>query len=98
MRKTKARRAAMTVARFLAGVFALTTLFVNVLAQSSTGQIVGKITDPNGAVISGATVTVKSVDTAREVTAVSDDQGGYIVTSLQPGLYDLTVQSGNFKL
>ncbi|MDX6611945.1 MAG: hypothetical protein QOD75_1131, partial [Blastocatellia bacterium] len=97
MSKTKARRATTAAARFLSVVFVLAMLSGVALAQSSTGQIVGKITDPNGAVVSGATVTVKSVDTAREVTAVSDDQGGYIVTSLQPGLYDVTVQGGNFK-
>jgi len=67
------------------------------LAQSATGQIVGKVTDPNGAVVSGATVSAKSADTGRETTATSDDQGSYTITALQPGLYDVTVQAGNFK-
>src|SRR5262249_61174777 len=66
-------------------------------AQTETGQIVGKVTDPNGAVVSGASITVKSVDTGREVTATSDAQGSYTVTALQPGLYDVTVTSGDFK-
>src|SRR4029453_15776718 len=67
------------------------------LAQSATGEIVGKVTDPNGAVVAGAVVRVKSVSTGREVTASSGDQGGYTIPSLQPGLYDLSVQGGNFK-
>lgn len=66
-------------------------------AQSATGQIAGRVTDPNGAVVPGANVTIKSVDTGREVTATSDSDGTYTVAALQPGLYDVSVQSGNFK-
>jgi len=66
-------------------------------AQSATGQIVGKVTDPNGAVVAGAMISAKSVDTGRETTATSDNQGTYTITALQPGLYDVTIQGGNFK-
>jgi len=83
--------------RFLFIVLTLAISASATLAQSATGQIVGKVTDPNGAVVSGAQVSAKAVDTGRESTATSDDQGGYIVTALQPGLYDVTVQAGNFK-
>lgn len=69
----------------------------NAAAQSATGQIVGKVVDPNGAIVSGANITIKSVDTGREVTATSDSEGTYTITALQPGLYDVTVASGNFK-
>lgn len=82
---------------FLSIVLALAISSGTTMAQSATGQIVGKVTDPNGAVVSGATVSAKAVDTGRETTATSDDQGGYIITALQPGLYDITVQAGNFK-
>ncbi len=81
----------------LSAVFAVLMMAGAVLAQSATGQIVGKVTDPNGAVISGATVSVKSVDTGREMTATSDNEGSYTIPALQPGLYDVVVQSGNFK-
>lgn len=82
---------------FLVVAVALMLLATATSAQTETGQIVGKVTDPNGAVVSGASITVKSVDTGREVTATSDAQGSYTVTALQPGLYDVTVTSGNFK-
>ena len=82
---------------FVIAVCALTILAAAAIAQSESGQIVGKVTDPNGALVSGAAITVKSVDTGRELTATSDGQGSYIVTSLQPGLYDVTVTSGSFK-
>ena len=76
--------------------FLLAMFCVGVLAQQETGQITGKVVDPNGAVVPGATVTVKSVSTGAERTATADDQGTFIVPALQPGLYDVTVKSGQF--
>ena len=52
-------------------------------AQTDTGRLVGKIVDPNGAVVSGANVRVKSVATGREVTATSDNEGVYTVDGPQ---------------
>jgi hypothetical protein len=66
-------------------------------AQTDTGRLVGKIVDPNGAVVTGATVRVKSVATAREVTTTSDDEGVYTVVGLLPGFYDVTVEGGSFQ-
>jgi len=64
--------------------------------QADTGQINGKVTDPNGAIVPGATVTVKSVATGAERTVTADDNGVYTVTNLNPGLYDVTAQGGSF--
>ena len=98
MRKTKLRQSAATGALgFLSVVFAIAMMAGAAFAQSATGQIVGKVTDPNGAVVTGAKVTAKSVDTGREATATSDEQGSYTMTALQPGLYDVVVAAGNFK-
>jgi hypothetical protein len=97
MRNIKIRQAATAGGlAFLSAVIAM-VLAGSALAQSATGEIVGKVTDPAGAVVAGANVSVKSVATGREVTAISDDQGGYAITNLQPGLYDVTIQGGNFK-
>ena len=97
MSNIKIKKAASKSGSFLlAVVFAFVTA-ASALAQGATGEIVGKVTDPNGAVVSGASVTAKSVDTGREVTATSDNQGSYTIPALTPGIYDLTVQSGNFK-
>jgi hypothetical protein len=65
-------------------------------AQTETGQIIGKVTDPQGAVIPGASVTVKSVDTGAARTADTNREGNYIVTNLQPGIYEVQVQAGGF--
>jgi outer membrane receptor protein involved in Fe transport len=65
-------------------------------AQTETGQIVGKVTDPQGAVIPGASVTIKSVNTGAERTATTNQEGGYIVSNLQPGIYDVQIQAQGF--
>lgn len=87
-------------AKWLRYLFSLALIFlfsVSVLAQNETGQIVGRVTDPNSAVVPGATVTIKSVSTGREITSTSNDDGVYTVTNLQPGLYDVTTKGGSFK-
>ena len=65
-------------------------------AQQETGQISGKVVDPNGAAVTKAAVTVKSVGTSAQRDTTTDDSGNYILTNLQPGLYDVTVKSSGF--
>src|SRR5215204_7312429 len=65
-------------------------------AQLETGQIIGRVTDPNSAVVPGAAVVVKSVETGAERAATTDAEGAYAVTNLQPGLYEVTVQAQSF--
>jgi hypothetical protein len=66
-------------------------------AQAETGQITVKVTDPQGAVIPGATVTVRSVDRGTTLpTQTTSDEGTVTITSLQPGLYEVTVTTSGF--
>jgi hypothetical protein len=74
----------------------LFALSATAFAQLETGQITGRVSDPNGAVVPGAAVVVKSVETGAERAATSDAEGAYTVTNLQPGLYDVTVTAQNF--
>src|ERR1051325_568015 len=78
-------------------VFLLLSLApLSALAQTETGQITVKATDPQGAVVPGATVRVKSADRGTEVTTTTNEEGTATVTNLQPGLYDVTVEGGGF--
>jgi len=79
-------------------LFTFTLLICPVIlqAQTETGQIIGKVTDPAGALVTGATVTVKSAETGTTRTATTNEQGQYTITNLQPGLYDVTVQASGF--
>ena len=97
MSKTKLRQSAAAGGLpFLAVVFAIAMMAVTILAQSETGQIIGKVTDPNGAVVAGAAISLKSVETGAQRTATTNEDGVYAITNLQPGVYEITVQAANF--
>jgi len=56
----------------------------------------GRITDPNGAPIAGATVTVTQIETNAERTVTTNDEGRYTVVNLRPGSYRLKVAVNGF--
>ena len=66
-------------------------------AQQITGTIRGTVTDPTGAVVPGATVTVKQSQTDLSRTAITDRKGAYIVLELPIGSYRLQVTAKGFK-
>ena len=67
------------------------------MAQSTTqGAISGTVRDPNGAFVGGASVTVKNIETNKEVTATTDDSGGFKTVNLDPGTYSVTVNASGF--
>ncbi len=66
-------------------------------AQTETGQVTGTVTDPQGAVVAGATVTVSSKDTGAMRTATTTGEGNFTVTNLKPGPYDVKVEGAGFS-
>lgn len=70
--------------------------FSGVVFAQETGQIIGTVKDPNGAVVAGASVTVKNDVTGAERTATTSDEGGFIVTNLQSGSYTVTIKQAGF--
>jgi hypothetical protein len=66
-------------------------------AQQPTGSIEGTVSDPQGAVVSGATVTINGVGTGFSRSAKTDDAGHYKFVQLQPGQYQINVAATNFK-
>ncbi len=65
-------------------------------AQAETGQITGSVTDPSGAVVAGAAITVKNVNTGAERNDTTNSSGLYAVTNLQPGQYEVSVGAAGF--
>ena len=61
------------------------------------GSIQGTITDPTGAVVPGATVTVTSPETGISRTLTTDSKGFYSVGPLNPGAYTVTTTSPGFQ-
>lgn len=77
-------------------LFVLATLTGVAMAQTETGQIIGRVTDPSGALVPGANITVRSEGTGATRTATSKEDGNYIVSNLPPGIYEVTVQAAGF--
>lgn len=66
-------------------------------AQVTTGTIFGAVTDPSGAAIVGATVTVTDIDKGTVVTRKTDETGGFQFPFLIPGNYKVAVEQSGFK-
>ncbi len=66
-------------------------------AQNVTGTIVGTVTDPSGAPIAGASVTVTDVNTQVTQKVTTDTAGNYTASLLPVGRYDVSVEASGFK-
>jgi hypothetical protein len=66
-------------------------------AQSVTGTISGTVTDEQGQVLPGATVTVVNERTREARVVASDARGGFQVSALEPGTYTVRVEMANFR-
>jgi hypothetical protein len=66
-------------------------------AHAAGGRIEGKVTDPKGAIVVGAAVTVTDTNTNQNFTAVTDAQGRFKIEGLPAGTYSLTVSAEGFS-
>ncbi len=64
---------------------------------TSTGSLSGTVTDPQGAVVPGATVVVKNVASGQEFTTETNGEGTFNVPSLKEGEYTATITKQGFK-
>ncbi len=82
-------------------VLALTLAFSifsgNAAGQAITAKVVGAVTDPSGAAVPGATVTVRNTATNLTRTASANETGSYEFSFLPVGQYVLTVESEGFQ-
>lgn len=66
-------------------------------AQGTRGTISGKVTDPTGAVISGASVKLFDVAKQQEIRTVqSNAEGGYQFVEIEPATYDVIINAAGF--
>jgi hypothetical protein len=71
------------------GVFAQTTI--------STGSIVGSVSDPSGALVSSAKVSIKNTATNQEISVTSNSSGAFNSGALEPGTYRVQVSAKGFS-
>ncbi len=83
------------VFRFLLAALIFGAAVTPLLAQNA--QLAGQVTDPSGAIIPVATITITNVDTGVTVKTLTNQQGYYVVPQLQPGHYRLNAQMAGFK-
>ncbi|HEX6284433.1 MAG TPA: carboxypeptidase regulatory-like domain-containing protein, partial [Pyrinomonadaceae bacterium] len=83
--------------RFTLMLLAALVAFPLFVVHGAGGGIEGKVTDPKGAGIPGATVKVTNKATKQTSTAVTDTEGRYKVEGLPAGTYDVAVSAEGFK-
>jgi len=95
--KAITKRASLLARAALAAMCLLILVPVSLPAQELRGKISGRVLDPNGAVVPGA--TVKVVNVARNTTATlkSNDDGVFDAPLLLPGTYQVLVEVTGFK-
>ena len=81
--------------RLVLGLFLLTT--TGLMAQTFRGTILGTVTDPSGAVISGAKVTAHSAATGLDRTTQTSADGTYSIPELPIGSYTVTISQAGFQ-
>jgi Carboxypeptidase regulatory-like domain/TonB dependent receptor len=102
-RKSEFSRGEGTVSPFLRPARTLCLLsFLLILpsyapAQLYTGSIAGTVTDPSGALISGAHVTAVDQDKGFSFPATTESNGRYVVRLLPPGRYAVSVEAAGFR-
>lgn len=66
-------------------------------AAAAGGEVTGVVTDPKGAVVVGAVVTLLDAAGATVATAATDGQGRYVMPNVPPGAYAVVVRAGGFR-
>ncbi|MCA1625166.1 MAG: TonB-dependent receptor [Acidobacteria bacterium] len=87
--------------RLSPAIFAVCLLFLTFTGTAFAQDldevtISGKITDPNGLAIAGATITARLVETGVERTVVANKEGIYRIIELQPGTYNVKATGSGF--
>jgi carboxypeptidase family protein len=77
--------------------FSVMALAPSAWAQKATGTITGGVTDPSGAVVPGATVTIVNDRTSGSRSATTNEQGSFSFPEVDAGTYTLSVTKSGFK-
>ena len=81
----------------LTGVLLLATTLVVAQTTVGTGSIVGTVTDPSGAVVSNAKVTITNTATGQVIEQTTNSSGAYSSGAVAPGSYKVSVSNHGFS-
>src|SRR5687768_16488255 len=82
----------LAVALLLCGLMGAVTF-----AQGTSTRVTGSVKDPQGAVVTGATVTLTDISTGRSSTATSNNEGFLEFPNVLPGKYNVSAEATGFK-
>lgn len=82
----------------IAGLAAATLAAGPVVAQRTTGSIVGTVTDDTGSVLPGATIEVSGSSIVGTQTSITNERGFYRFPALPPGEYDIVYRMSGFAV
>jgi hypothetical protein len=83
--------------RVLGIVCLVLAVAVPLISQTTTGRILGTVSDQSGATVAGAAVVVTDVQRGTTRAVATDASGDYVVTELQPGVYKVRAEAKGFK-
>lgn len=99
--RTGAWRAVLPQFRFIGSLVLVAVMAIffypQTFAQEFRGTISGSISDPSGAVIPGAKVQVRKIDTGAISNTTTGSAGQYVIPFLLPGEYSISVQAQGFR-
>src|SRR6266481_6847214 len=78
-------------------LFSLLFASSSVFAQRISGTITGTVTDPQGAMVTGATVTITDQATNASRSTTTNSDGVYAFPEVGPGMYTVKVASSGFR-
>jgi hypothetical protein len=85
------------VVRVLGIVCLLLAISVPLFSQTTSGRILGSVSDQSGAGVAGAAVVVTDVQRGTTRAVATDASGDYVATQLQPGVYKVRAEAKGFK-
>jgi len=83
--------------RVLGIVCLVLAVSVPMLSQTTTGRILGTVSDQSGATVAGAAVVITDVQRGTTRAVATDDSGNYVAPQLQPGVYKVRAEAKGFK-
>jgi hypothetical protein len=96
------RRIACPMRVFVVGALALVLLLIGGLAGESSAQVAGgtisgRVTDPSGSILPGASVSITNVNTGVLTSGSTNREGSYSAANLLPGTYTIAVALSGFS-
>ena len=90
------RKSSQQLAKVVGAILLVLACVVSAAAQT-TGNAAGTVTDPQGAAVPGAEVTLTDKGTGQTQTQQTSEAGEFRFNNLQPGEYTITIKGANFK-